>query len=137
MTVSQAQFQQLRWLEGDWKGSGGGVGDFYERYKWVDDSTIRTFDIDGAAASAAVKDSGEITLRASVVRSGTPAKPWVVVELDSTRAKFVAERNAANGFEWRHTGPGAWTARILWDSAGVARERTYEMRALSRPASTP
>jgi len=130
MTISQAQFQQLRWLEGMWSGSGGGIDAFYERYKWVDDSTIRKFDIDAPGASTVVKDSGDITLRAGVVRSGSPERSWVVVSLDSTSVTFAPERNASNGFEWRRTGAFTWTARLTWDSAGVARERTYEMKAL-------
>ena len=128
-TVTTAEFQQLRWLQGSWKGSGGGIDAFYERYTWVDDSTIRKFDIDGPAAAAAVKDSGDITLRGGVVRSGSPERSWIVVSLDSASVTFAPERNASNGFEWRRIAPDAWTARLTWDSAGIARERTYDMKA--------
>ena len=127
-TISLAQFQQLRWLEGLWSGSGGGIDAFYERYRWVDDSTIRKFDLDGPGS--AIKDSSDITLRAGVVRSGSPERSWIVVSLDSTSVTFAPERNASNGFEWRRTGAFEWTARLTWDSAGVARERTYNMKLI-------
>lgn len=55
--VSPSQFQQLRWLEGDWQGTGGGVDAFYERYRWVDDSTIRKYDFSDSTL-AVVTDSG-------------------------------------------------------------------------------
>ncbi len=130
--VSSSQFQQLRWLEGDWRGSGGGVDAFYERYRWVDDSTIRKYDFSDSTLRV-VTDSGEIVRRGSTVRSESPARSYVVVALDSASVRFAPERNATNGFEWRRTAPGAWTARLTWDSAGVARERMYEMRAHTPP----
>src|SRR5262245_23330336 len=61
MTVSVAQFQQMRWLEGSWRGSGGGIDAFFEGYRFVDDSTIRSFEYPDSTLVA--KDSGEITLR--------------------------------------------------------------------------
>ena len=127
-SVSTAQFQQLRWLEGRWRGTGGGIASFYEGYRWVDDSTIRKYDF-ADSTFAAPTDSGEIALRGGTVRSQSPDRSYVVEALDSVSVRFAPERNATNGFEWRLTGPGAWTARLTWDSAAVARERIYEMRA--------
>jgi hypothetical protein len=127
LQVSSAQFQQLRWIEGSWRGTGGGVDAFYEGYRWTDDSTIAKYDYADSTLGM-VTDSGTIALRAGVVRSGTE-RSYVVVALDSTTVRFAPERNAANGFEWRRTAPDAWTARLTWDSAGVAKERVYELRA--------
>jgi hypothetical protein len=135
-TVSSAEFQQLRWLEGNWRGSGGGFDQFYESYRWVDDSTIRKYDFPDSTL-ATPSDSSELTLRNGVVRNGSPARSWVLSSLDSARAVFVPERNANNGFEWIHTAPGSWTARLTWDSAGVPRDILYEMRSWSPPARTP
>ena len=131
-SVSPAQFQQLRWLEGSWRGSGGGFDAFFEGYRWVDDSTIRKY---GYADStlATVTDSGDITLRGTTVRSESPERAWVVEGLDSVSVRFAPERNAANDFEWRRVGPGAWTARLTWDSAGVPREVLYELRSYRAP----
>jgi hypothetical protein len=83
-----------------------------------------------------VTDSGAITRRGGVVRSGSETRSWVVVALDSSHVRFEPERNAVNAFEWRRTAPGQWTARLTWDSAGVPRERLYEMRA-HRPPGSP
>ena len=132
LTVSQSEFQHLRWLEGSWRGSGGGIDAFFEGYRWVDDTTIRKY---GFADStlAVISDSGDIALRGGFVRSGFAERSYVVVELDSARARFTPEGNASNGFEWMRTGPGEWTARLTWDSAGVPRARTYTMRALVKP----
>jgi hypothetical protein len=131
-SVSPAQFQQLRWLEGRWRGTGGGIDPFFEAYRWVDDSTIRKYDL-ADSTLAVVTDSGEIVLRGGTVRSQSPARAWVVEALDSSSVRFAPERNAVNAFEWRRTGAGEWTARLTWDSAGVPRERVYEMRAYTPP----
>lgn len=37
---SRSDFQKLRWLEGRWRGSEGGENAFYERYHFVNDTTI-------------------------------------------------------------------------------------------------
>lgn len=133
LDVSAAQFQQLRWLEGTWRGTGGGINAFFEGYRWVDDSTIRKVDFADSTV-AVVTDSGDIALRSNRVRSVSSTRSWVVVALDSTSVRFAPERNASNGFEWRRSALGTWTARLTWDSAGVAKERVYEMRAITRPA---
>lgn len=128
--VSTAQFQQLRWLGGAWRGSGGGYDGFFEGYRWVDDSTIRKYGF-ADSTMATISDSGDITLRGGAIRSVSPRSSYVATALDSTSVTFAPERGAADGFVWRSTGPGAWTARLAWDSAGVPRERIYEMRAIT------
>jgi hypothetical protein len=135
LVVTAAQFQSLRWLEGTWRGSGGGFDGFYEGYRWLDDSTIRKFDF-ADSTLAVISDSGDITLRGGTVRSGSAASSYVVTALDSVSVHFAPERNVSNAFEWRLTAAGAWTARLTWDSAGVPRERVYEMRAY-RPPGAP
>ena len=129
VSFSPTQFAQLRWLEGRWRGEGGGAPPFFEAYRWVDDSTIRKYDFGDSTFNTPV-DSGNIVLRAGQVRSGSPTQSWVAVALDSVSIRFAPERGASNGFEWRRGAPGSWTARLTWDSAGVARERVYELRAV-------
>ena len=129
VSFSPTQFAQLRWLEGRWRGEGGGVPSFFEGYRWVDDSTIRKYDFKDSTFSVPT-DSGNIEMRAGVIRSGSPTQSWIVVALDSASVRFAPERGVSNGFEWRRGAPGSWTARLTWDSAGVARERVYEMRAV-------
>ncbi len=127
MPVSTTEFAQLRWLEGSWRGSGAGVDAFFEGYRWVDDSTIRKVDYTDSTL-ASISNSRDIALRAGAVRSGTDARYYVLVALDPSSVRFAPGRGTTNGFEWRRTGDASWTARIIWDSAGVARERVYEMQ---------
>jgi hypothetical protein len=132
LVVATRDFQHLRYLEGTWRGSGGGYDGFYERYRWMDDSTIRKYGYTDSTL-AVISDSSEISLRANVVRSRSPRSSYVVVALDSTRALFAPERTGSNSFEWRPAGPGAWRATLMWDSAGTPRQVVYELRAYRRP----
>jgi hypothetical protein len=127
--ITVADFGRLRWLEGRWRGEGSEGPPFFEAYHFMDDSTIQSYTYaDSTFASAS--DSGMIRLRGDTVTSGWPAPQYVTTALDSTSVHFAALPGAANDFSWHYTGPGAWTARLTWDSAGVARERIYEMRAI-------
>jgi hypothetical protein len=125
-SVTVEQFAGLRWFEGRWSGVMPDSSLFYEAYRVVDDSTIRSYSF---ADSAAVEpnDSGTIMLRGDRVTSGDSLPRWVATRIDETTVRFESMRNAGSAFEWTRTGPGLWTARLQWDSSGVARERTYRM----------
>src|ERR1044071_4704892 len=38
--ITAVDLAKLRWIEGSWRGTGGGVPTFYERYKFENDSTL-------------------------------------------------------------------------------------------------
>ena len=125
-SIAPAQFRSLSWLEGRWRGTDGSAP-FYEAYRVIDDSTIRSFDYPDSTFSAP-SDSGAVRLRGDTVFSGSPARQYVAVALDSTRVTFEPWRGAANGFTWQRDQAGGWTATLTWDSAGIAMKRVYEMR---------
>lgn len=126
--VTVAQFGQLRWLEGRWRGAEAAGAPFFESYRFLDDSTILSFSFADSTFTT-VTDSGRMQLRGDTVTSGWPVPERVAIALDSASVAFSAPLRGGNGFSWHLEGPGAWTARLPWDSAGVARVRRYEMRA--------
>lgn len=127
--VTLAQFGQLRWLEGRWRGAEVGGTPFFEAYGFVNDSTIRSYVYTDSTLTI-VSDSGTILWHGDSITSGREAPNYVAVRFDSVSVEFAPLGAAANGFTWIHAGPGAWRARLTWDSAGVVRERTYDMRAI-------
>ncbi len=126
--VTLAQFRTLRWYEGRWTGMAPDSSRFYEAYRVVDDSTMRSYQFADSVIRPPT-DSGTIALRAGRVTSGDVAARWILTRIDSTSVRFESTRQANSGFEWRRVGPGAWEARLFHDSAGVATERTYRMFA--------
>lgn len=126
--VTAAQFGQLRWLEGRWRGAEAAGRPFFEAYRFLDDTTILSLSFADSTFTT-VTDSGRMQLRGDTVTSGWPIPERVAIALDSASVAFSAPLRGGNGFSWHLEGPGAWTARLPWDSAGVARVRTYDMRA--------
>lgn len=128
--VTVEQFRTLRWFEGRWVGIAPDGSLFYEAYRMVDDSTIRSYQFADSVIRPPT-DSGTIALREGRVTSGDADARWVLTRIDSASVRFESTREARSGFEWRRVGLGAWEARLFHDSAGVATERTYRM--LARP----
>lgn len=126
--VTADQFRTLRWYQGRWVGLAPDSSLFYEAYRVEDDSTIRSYQF-ADSATRPPTDSGTIALRNGRVTSGDAEARWVVTRIDSVSVRFESTRQPNSGFEWRRVGLGAWEARLFYDSAGVATERTYRMFA--------
>ena len=132
-SVTLDEFASLRWLEGTWRGADAGGQTFYERYAFVDDSTIlahsspdstfpSTTEIDGAS---------EIRLRAGRVTTGEEMMEWAVTAIDEGVVRFDPVRGTRNSFEWRRQSDSAWVARLDWtDADGERHEREYTMRRM-------
>lgn len=133
-TFTVAGFAQLRWIEGAWQGVGGEGTDqepFFEGYRMVDDSTMRTYTYDDAE-NPVPSDSGTITLRGGIVETGGEGARYVATNLVDGRIHFEPAFGARNAFTWERTSPDAWTATLSWPaSAGQpAGTRVYLMTRL-------
>ena len=129
-TVSAQQFGQLRWIEGTWRGTGVEQPTFYERYTFVDDSTIRA-ESSADSTFPAPQEAGAIELRGGRVTTGEEAMQWAVSSLDARSVRFDPVRGARNSFVWRSDADSAWTATLSWtDNDGEAHERVYHMRRM-------
>jgi len=131
---SLAQFAQLRWLEGRWRGALPDGGFFYEQYRWLDDSTI-VMHAFGDSAFARATDSARVTLRYGVVANEGISARWVATRLDSAAVEFVPRRGASNGFSWVRESPDRWTATLQSPSRdGGIRRTVYHMERIGRVA---
>jgi hypothetical protein len=108
---SVSDFARLRWIEGDWRGALPKGGFFYERYQFVDDSTIAMHGYDDANFSR-VSDSATIVLRnGAVVDIGASAQ-WRASRLDENNIDFSPGAGASNRFLWTRESADRWTATI-------------------------
>lgn len=102
---TSADFQALRYLEGDWRGSGYEGGPFYESYRFVNDSTIEmTAWTDSTMTTA--REHSQYMLRDGVIRTADGAR---LVRVDEDGHHFQA---ASYGWTFRQVGPDRWTARV-------------------------
>src|SRR5688572_12211308 len=98
-TVTLAEFQKLRWINGPWRGFMSDGNKFYEWYRFLDDSTIHKTE---HADSTFSTPSGEsrIMLRNGVVIDSSARSLYVATRLDSTGIDFAPRRGATNTFTW-------------------------------------
>ena len=108
-TVTLEQFRGLRFIEGSWIGSGYAPGPFYERYVFVNDSTIEMTSYEDAAFT---RRSGEVNtyqLRGGKVtsRDGKGA----LMRIDSLGYHF-ASVGGSGRWTFRRVSADRWTATL-------------------------
>jgi hypothetical protein len=126
--VRVEDFARFRWIEGTWRGTGGGVDAFFERYSMIDDSTLIRYTFSDSTLSA-ISDSTPIGLRGGRVLDPTEDPDWQVTAFDSTSWRFEHLRDPGRAFTWRGENPATWTAHL--ESPQGAR--TYTLTRIPNP----
>lgn len=127
--MPREDFARLAWLEGTWRGEGVGEPPFWERYRFVNDTTVRIESFTDSAL-AHPPETGEIRWRDGMVTIGSGGSLWVVTRWDRSTLRFEPVAGARNDFMWRRDSDDAWTAVLSWPAVGAtpARERVYHLR---------
>lgn len=113
-----ADFHALRYLEGDWRGSGYAGGPFYESYRIVNDSTIQmTAWTDSTLATP--RDQTQYMLRDGVIGTDDGGR---LVRFDADGHHF---QRGSSSWTFRHVSANQWTAR-------VGPSTTYTMDRIAR-----
>ena len=107
--VQPADMAKLRWIVGDWRGSGGGYDQFYERYVFDGDSVLRQYSFTDSTFSQAV-DSSAVRLHGDSLFSESGERRYVASALRDTSVTFAPYARALNGFAWRRTSDTSWVA---------------------------
>ena len=127
--ATSANFRDLRWLEGTWRGRMSNGKYFYERYERVNDSTIRIIHF----PDSTLKTRGEIetiTLRGGTISHGQAN----ALRFSANEIAFARPTQSTPDFTFTRTGAG-WTATIH-RAEGPAT--VYQMQRWAAPtAVTP
>ncbi|HSJ32271.1 MAG TPA: hypothetical protein VK933_12600 [Longimicrobiales bacterium] len=115
---SIADFQALRYLEGDWRGSGYAGGPFYETYRFVNDSTIEMTAWTDSTMTAP-RERSEYVLRGGIIRTD---KGGLLVGVDEDGHHF---RSGSSSWTFRQISADRWTAT-------VGPSTTYTMDRVAR-----
>ncbi len=131
-TFTLEQFQQLRWMNGMWRGFMPDGSRFYERYRVLDDSTMVMHAFPDSTFGTP-SDSSRIMLREGrVVNDGGTAR-WVATRLDTAGVDFTPHFGAPNRFTWARESDTQWSATMRWnDEAGRPQVRTYALHKFGR-----
>lgn len=126
-----ADFRQLHWLAGRWRGTMPDGKHFYEGYTLANDSTLRMHSFTDSAFRAST-DSSMIQLRNGVVSNEGGRARWVATRVDSTGADFAPERGASNHFTWTRQSPTRWTATLRTaDPDGRPQTVVYSLQKIA------
>lgn len=126
--VTVAQWKQLRWFQGAWRGSGGSYAAFYEEYRALDDSTIqmRAFSDSGFRKAT---DSSRIELRGGMVSKRGDRSRYQAAVVTPDRITFLPVGATTGGFTFSRVTADQWTATLHPAKPGGS-ETVYVMRRL-------
>jgi hypothetical protein len=100
-----ADLQALRYLEGEWRGSGYEGGPFYESYRFVNDSTIEMTSWSDSTMTTP-QERSEYALRNGVIRADNGGR---LVRVDQDGHHF---RRGSSAWTFRQVSADRWTARV-------------------------
>jgi hypothetical protein len=126
--IKPADMEKLHWIEGSWRGTGGDIAPFFERYKFENASTLVVETLEDETLSK-VSDVSRFELKDghfgySGVDSGS-----VATALDDQSITFVPYGKSKNSFRWQRESDNSWKAVLNWtDKTGAAKERIYNMQ---------
>ena len=124
--IAAADLAKLHWIEGAWRGTGGGVPPFFERYKFEGDSTLLVESFDDEALSK-VSDTSRFELKDGQFGGSDGESGSVATALDDNSMTFAPTGKATNSFRFQRESDNSWKAILNWTEKGVARERIYQM----------
>lgn len=124
--ITPADLAKLRWIEGSWRGTGGGVPPFFERYKFENDSTLMVESFEDEALSK-VSDVSRFELKDGHFGGSDGDSGSVATALDDNSITFAPTGKSRNSFRFQRVSDNSWKAILNWTDNGVAKERVYEM----------
>ena len=127
--ITPAELAKLRWIEGGWRGTGGGVPPFFERYKFENESTLVVETLEDESLSK-VTDVSRFELKDGHFGSGTADSGSLAIALDDNSISF-APLGKGNFFRFQRESDNSWKAILNWtDKNGAPKERVYLMERL-------
>ena len=125
--ITPADLTKLRWIEGSWRGTGGDVPPFYERYKFENESTLVVETLSDETLKK-VSDVSRFELKDGHFGSGTPDNGSVATALDERSIDFGPIGKSRNYFRWQRESDKFWEAILQWtDKNGGQKARVYLM----------
>jgi hypothetical protein len=131
--ITTAELAKLNWIEGTWRGTGGGVPPFFERYKFENDSTLV---VEGLAdeSLSKVNDVTRFGLKDGHFGASSGESGSVATALDDNSITFAPTGKAGNFFRFQRESVNSWKAILNWtDKNGAAKERIYLMERWPTP----
>lgn len=124
---STADLAKLHWLEGVWEAQAAGQTTLYERYHFLNDSTIEISYYRDAGLTQET-GTGRVYLTVGRVYHTFGAGRWGATSVGATGAYFIPQVNAHNTFAWSYESPDAWTITMRSGLGGTEHVTVYQLR---------
>ncbi len=123
--VSRQAFSSLKWLEGRWRGSGGGYSAFYEEYRFLNDTTIEQREYSDSTFAQPRNTSRIVWSSGVAQKSRRGSVQSRVARIAGDTARFESA-NGPGGFTWIRVSNDEWLALLDGRPAPVR----YSMKRL-------
>ena len=123
-SITAEGLQKLKWIEGSWRGTGGGVPAFFERYTFDGTTLVVESLTDGK-----VTDTSRFELKNGEFRTGAAGAGSVAIALDDKGITFGNDQPNRGTYRWQRETADMWKAILQWPASGnrAAGERIYTM----------
>jgi hypothetical protein len=129
--ITTSELAKLRWIEGTWRGTGGGVPPFFERYKFENDSTLLAETLADETFTK-VSEAGRFELKDGHFGKTEGESGSVAIALDDNSVTFAPLGKSRNSFRFQRESENSWKAILNWTAKdGTAKELTYLMERVS------
>ena len=129
--LTVADLEKLRWIEGTWRGTGGGAEPFFERYRL---ENVTTLAVDGFENEKLQKitETTLFELKDGEFGGGSEGSRYVATAIDENSITFAPVVKARNSFVWKRDSKDAWTAILTWPASASKPpgERTYKLERI-------
>ena len=129
---TNSDFAKLRWLEGVWEAQSPGEMTLYERYHFVNDSTIEISYYRDPRLTQET-GTGRVYLTVGRVYHTFGAGRWGATSVDASGAYFIPQVNAHNTFAWSYQTPDSWTMTMRSGLSGREHVTVYQLRRIAPP----
>jgi hypothetical protein len=118
---------KVKWLEGSWVGTAEGENAIYQRFKFVDDSTVQiTYYRDPGFGQQA--GSGRLYLSVGRIYHTFGSNRWVATRIGDEGLYLVPQSNTRSNFAWTYVSPDAWTFTMRTGAGGRQHVTIYNMK---------
>jgi hypothetical protein len=127
-----ADVAKLKWIAGDWKGTGEGTSPFYERYRFDGEATLL---VDSFDDEAFTKQTETTTFKLADGHFASVGKSrYAASEITGDSITFVPIVGVNNSFKWQRNSDDVWTATIMFPATAdkPERQRLYKMERIKK-----
>ena len=131
--LQPGDIKKLAWIEGTWRGTGGGIPPFFERYRLDGEALV----MEGFSDEALTKlsETTRYEIKEGILGNGRS----VASQLTDTSVTFIPVDGKGNPFKWNSKGKDSWTAVLEVPASGnkPASQIVYQLERWTPPTATP